>query len=56
MTERKTTCRYLKAYRTQCTTEALTPDADVLLCARHLAAAQRVFREALNGASDKARG
>ncbi|WP_165906273.1 hypothetical protein [Streptomyces sp. Z26] len=47
MTERRITCRYLKAYDTQCTAEAVDPGGEVLLCIRHLAAAQRLVGAAV---------
>lgn len=50
MPDRIVTCRYLKAYNTQCTAEAVAPDAELLLCARHLAAAQRLIHEAFQQA------
>lgn len=43
---RRVTCRYLKAFGTQCTGEAVDPDAEVLLCTAHLAAAYRLFSSA----------
>ena len=46
MSERVVTCRYLKAYNTQCTAEAVDPSAEVLLCVRHLAEAQRLIHAA----------
>lgn len=50
MADRIVTCRYLKAYETQCTGEAVDPTAEVLLCARHLAAAQRLIDTAFRRA------
>ena len=39
MTKRITTCRYLRQDGNQCTAEAVDPEADVLLCGKHLARA-----------------
>lgn len=40
-------CRYLTPREgLQCTAEAVDPDAEVVLCARHLAAAARIYRDA----------
>ena len=50
MSERIVTCRYLKAYNTQCTAEAVDPSAELLLCARHLAEAQRLIHAAFQRA------
>ena len=53
------TCRYLKRAATgrrqnyagealeQCTAECVDPDAEMILCSRHLAAAARMAMEAL---------
>jgi hypothetical protein len=51
---RKTTCRYLKAFGHQCTGEAVDPDAEILLCVRHLAEAQRLIASALSGKASAA--
>lgn len=53
MAERIVTCRYLKAYDTQCTAEALDPDGEVLICARHAAKVMRTV-QAAEAALDKA--
>lgn len=41
---RLVTCRYLNRHADQCTGEAVQPDAEVLLCTRHLAAAIEFLR------------
>lgn len=53
MTERKVTCRYLKAYNTQCTGEAVDETAEILLCATHVAMVQRLIFEGLRKARAK---
>lgn len=50
MPERIVTCRVLKAYNTQCTGEAVDPDAELKICARHLAEAQRLIHAAFQRA------
>lgn len=44
MTERIITCRYLRRDGNQCTAEAVDPEADVLLCGKHLARAYTMVR------------
>lgn len=61
MDDRVVTCRYLKSYNTQCTAEAVAADAEIILCSRHLAAAQRAIHAAYSrvgaqGASRPASG
>lgn len=51
MADRVVTCRYLKAYNTQCTAEAIDPNGEVLICIRHYAAAVRTVREAQDRAA-----
>jgi hypothetical protein len=46
MIARMVSCRYLRRNEQQCTAEAVDPDAEVLLCSKHLARAMRLFREA----------
>jgi phage terminase Nu1 subunit (DNA packaging protein) len=41
------TCRYLRRNEQQCTAEAADPDAEVLLCTKHLARAMRVYQDAV---------
>lgn len=41
-----TTCRVLNRHGNQCTAEAVDPTAELLICTRHLAAAQRLIHEA----------
>jgi len=40
------TCRYLRRNDVQCTAEAVDPEADILLCTRHLARAMTLLRTA----------
>jgi hypothetical protein len=47
MTATYVTCHYLDRRLDRCTAEALDPDAEMVLCARHLAAAGRMAAEAL---------
>ncbi|PJM98111.1 hypothetical protein CG740_37135 [Streptomyces sp. CB01201] len=56
MAERIVTCRYLKAFDTQCTAEAIDPDGEVLICVRHAAKVMRTVQAAeasLNRAFDR---
>ena len=39
MSDRLTRCRYLRRDANQCTAEAVDPDAEILLCTKHLARA-----------------
>lgn len=50
MPERIVTCRVLSGRGTQCTGEAVAPDAELKICARHLAEAQRLIHEAFSKA------
>lgn len=43
MTERIVRCRVLNRYANPCTGEAVDPTAELLICARHLAMAQRLI-------------
>lgn len=47
MPGRIVTCRVLNRLGNQCTGEAVDPDAELLICTRHLAEAQRLLFEAL---------
>lgn len=47
MTATHTQCRYLRRNAQQCTAEAVDPDADILLCSKHLARAMELYRSAL---------
>lgn len=47
MSERIVTCRYTKPFGHQCTAEAVDPEAEILLCTAHLAAAQRLIQDAM---------
>jgi hypothetical protein len=40
------TCRVLNRFGHQCTGEAVDPDAELKICVRHLAEAQRLIHEA----------
>ncbi|MEV5943669.1 hypothetical protein [Streptomyces sp. NPDC051994] len=46
MAERIVTCRYLKAFDTQCTAEAIDPHGEVLICVRHAAKVMRTVQGA----------
>jgi hypothetical protein len=50
MPDRIVTCRYTKAFGQMCTAEAVDPQAEVLLCTAHLAAAQRLVFDGLRKA------
>lgn len=43
--ERLTRCRYLRRNEAQCTAEAADPDAQILLCTKHLARAMALVTE-----------
>lgn len=43
MNERIVRCRVLNRLSNPCTGEAVDPDAELLICARHLAMAQRLI-------------
>ncbi|GAA4676661.1 hypothetical protein GCM10023347_33710 [Streptomyces chumphonensis] len=48
MSVRVVTCRYVKPQSgQQCTAEAVDPDGELLICARHLAMAQRLIQQAM---------
>jgi hypothetical protein len=40
-------CRYLRRNDEQCTAEAVDPEADVLICVKHLARAVKLFEDRL---------
>lgn len=46
MASHYTTCRVLSGRGVQCTAEAVVPDAELKICARHLAEAMRLVRDA----------
>lgn len=46
MSGRYVTCRVLSGRGVQCTGEAVDPMAELKICARHLAEAQRLIHEA----------
>ena len=50
MPERIVTCRFLSGRGNQCTAEAVDPDAELKICARHLAEAQRLIHAAFQRA------
>ncbi|MFJ1808522.1 MULTISPECIES: hypothetical protein [unclassified Streptomyces] len=50
MTDRIVTCRVLSGRGAQCTGEAVDPGAELKICARHLAEAQRLIHEAFRRA------
>lgn len=45
------TCRVLSGRGVQCTAEAVDPNAELKICARHLAEAQRLIHQAFQRAS-----
>ncbi|MDV7221018.1 hypothetical protein [Streptomyces prunicolor] len=45
------TCRILNRNGNQCTAEAVDPSAELLICTRHLAEAQRLIHQAFQRAS-----
>jgi hypothetical protein len=49
-----TTCRVLSGRGVQCTGEAVDPAAELKICSRHLAEAQRLIHEAFQRASQGA--
>ncbi|MFE7927809.1 hypothetical protein ACFU6S_03590 [Streptomyces sp. NPDC057456] len=56
MTGRFVTCRVLSGRGVQCTGEAVDPGAELKICARHLAEAQRLIHEAFERAARKGKG
>lgn len=50
MASRYTTCRVLSGRGVQCTAEAVDPTAELKICARHLAEAQRLIHAAFSKA------
>ncbi|MEU1497015.1 hypothetical protein [Streptomyces sp. NPDC005732] len=52
MPERIVTCRVLSGRGHQCTGEAVDPTAELLICARHLAEAQRLIHAAFRRAKE----
>jgi hypothetical protein len=46
VTAKYVTCRVLSGKGNQCTGEAVDPNAELLICTRHLAQAQRLIHEA----------
>lgn len=47
------TCRVLNQHGNQCTGEAVIHDAELKICARHLAEAQRLIHEAFQRAGQR---
>ncbi len=47
MTAKYVTCRVLNGKGNQCTAEAVSEDAELKICVRHLAEAKRLWDEAL---------
>ena len=45
-----TTCRVVSGRGVQCTAEAVDPNAELKICVRHLAEAQRLIHEAFQRA------
>lgn len=50
MSGRIVTCRVLSGRGNRCTGEAVDPNAELKICARHLAEAQRLIHEAFQRA------
>jgi hypothetical protein len=50
MPDRIVTCRVLSGRGNQCTGEAVDPNAELLICVRHLAEAQRLIHAAFQRA------
>ncbi|MGW0169534.1 hypothetical protein ACWDWT_30815 [Streptomyces sp. NPDC003343] len=48
------TCRVLNRHGNQCTGEAVDPHAELKICTRHLAEAQRIIHDAYSRAAAKA--
>ncbi|MBE4790891.1 hypothetical protein [Streptomyces caniscabiei] len=53
MPERIVTCRVLSGRGVRCTGEAVDPAAELKICARHLAEAQRLIYQAFQRAQRK---
>ena len=53
MPDRIVTCRVLSGRGAQCTGEAVDPNAELLICARHLAEAQRLIHTAFQRARQR---
>lgn len=51
MTERLVRCRVHNRLNNPCTGEAVDPTAELLICSRHLAEAQRLIHEAFKRAA-----
>lgn len=47
MTAAYVTCRVQNGRGVQCTAEAVDPDAELKICSRHLAEAQRLIHDAM---------
>ncbi|GFH38887.1 hypothetical protein [Streptomyces pacificus] len=55
MADRIVTCRYLKAFNTQCTAEAIDPDGEAVICARPAAEVMRTVSDAQAKPREKGR-
>lgn len=53
MTDRIVRCRVHNRLNDPCSGEAVDPDAELLICTRHLAQAQRLIHAAYQRATDK---
>lgn len=53
MTAQYVTCRVLSGRGNQCTAEAVDPEAELKICSRHLAEAQRLIHAAYSRAVAK---
>lgn len=56
MTERLVRCRVHNRLNDPCSGEAVDPQAELLICARHLAEAQRLIHEAFKRVGRKETG
>lgn len=56
MSGRLVRCRVHNRLGNPCTGEAVDPEAELLICARHLAEAQRLIHEAFKRATANGRG
>lgn len=56
MTAKYVTCRVLSGKGNQCTGEAVDPNAELLICVRHLAEAQRLIHAAFQRATKAGAG
>lgn len=47
--ERRTTCRYLDRNANQCTAEAIDPEGEILICAKHAGRVLEMIRRRSGG-------